>query len=95
MPLEDPSSSSAWHTYIVCCHDGSLYTGVTTDLVRRVAEHNGEAAGDRHGARYTRSRRPVTLVYAEPHADRQSASRAEARIKRLDRPAKQRLILGT
>lgn len=64
------------------CADGSLYTGITTDLIRRVAEHNGE--GDA-GARYTRSRRPVKLVYQETVVSRADASRREAAIKRLSR----------
>lgn len=67
------------------CADGSLYTGITTDVVRRVAEHNGEGAP---GARYTRSRRPVQLVYLEAAANRAEAARREAAIKRLDRARK-------
>lgn len=67
------------------CADGTLYTGITTDLPRRLAEHNG-AGGV--GARYTRSRRPVELVYAEASPSRAEASRREAAIKRLDRAAK-------
>lgn len=64
------------------CADGTLYTGITTDIARRVAEHNGEGG---LGARYTRSRRPVQLVYVEAAADRAEAARREAAIKRLDR----------
>jgi len=67
------------------CADGSLYTGITTDVARRVAEHNGDSG---LGARYTRSRRPVALVYAEPADNRAAASRREAAIKRLDRARK-------
>ena len=67
------------------CADGSLYTGITTDVIRRVAEHNGRGA---IGARYTRSRRPVQLVHVEPAATRAEASRREAAIKRLDRARK-------
>lgn len=67
------------------CADGTLYTGITTDIARRVAEHNG---GGGLGARYTRSRRPVQLVYAEAAADRAEAARREAAIKRLDRVRK-------
>lgn len=67
------------------CADGSLYTGITTDVERRLAEHNGDGAA---GARYTRSRRPVQLVYAEAACDRAAASRREAAIKRLDRARK-------
>jgi putative endonuclease len=67
------------------CADGSLYTGITTDVSRRVAEHNGDSG---LGARYTRSRRPVALVYVEPADSRAQASRREAAIKRLDRGRK-------
>jgi putative endonuclease len=67
------------------CADGSLYTGITTDVSRRLAEHNGKAA---LGARYTRSRRPVELVYAEGAGNRADATRREAAIKRLDRARK-------
>ncbi len=78
-----------WFVYILSCADGTLYTGVTTDTVRRTAEHN-EANG--RGARYTRSRRPVRLVYREPAADRGAASRREVAIKRLSRTEKLALI---
>ena len=80
-------SRAAWLVYVVTCRDGSLYTGCTNDLPRRVAAH---AAG--RGARYTRSRLPVALVYAEPARDRGAALRREAAIKRLDRPGKLALI---
>ena len=73
--------------YIVRCADGSLYTGWTTDLDRRIAQHN---AG--RGATYTRLRRPVTLVYREDAPDRGTAMRRELAIKKLDRPRKERLI---
>lgn len=67
--------------YVVECADGSFYCGVTTDLQRRLHEHN---SGSR-GAKYTRSRRPVTMIYSEPHANRSSALRAEVFFKRLSR----------
>ncbi len=73
---------AAWCVYMLRCADGSLYTGITTDVTRRIVEHNGE--GDA-GARYTRSRRPVQLVYVEAAASRAEAARREAAIKRLDR----------
>lgn len=69
--------------YMVRCADGSLYTGWTTDLARRVAAHN---AG--RGAKYTRSRRPVRLVWAEPQPHRSAALRREAAVKALPRAAK-------
>jgi putative endonuclease len=73
---------AAWCVYMLRCADGTLYTGITTDIARRVAEHNGEGG---LGARYTRSRRPVQLAYVEAAADRAEAARREAAIKRLDR----------
>jgi putative endonuclease len=73
--------------YIVRCADGTLYTGWTTDVTRRVAQHN---AG--RGARYTRVHRPVALVYREEMPDRSAAMRREAAIKKLDRDRKERLV---
>jgi len=78
-------AATAWCVYMLRCADGSLYTGLTTDLARRVAEHNGAGGA---GARYTRSRRPVQLVYAEAAANRAEATRREAAIKQLDRAGK-------
>lgn len=77
--------AAAWWVYMLRCADGSLYTGITTDVDRRIAEHNGDGAP---GARYTRSRRPVQLVHVEPAADRAEATRRELAIKRLDRQRK-------
>ena len=76
---------AAWCVYMLRCADGTLYTGITTDIARRIAEHNGEGGP---GARYTRSRRPVQLVYVEAAANRAEAARREAAIKRLDRVRK-------
>jgi len=73
----------------VRCADGTLYTGVAVDVERRVAEHNG--AG-KPGARYTRSRRPVKLVYYEAAANRSAACKREYRIKQLTRQEKLALI---
>ena len=77
--------AAAWCVYMLRCADGSLYTGITIDVVRRVAEHNGDGA---LGARYTRSRRPVELVYVEAAASRADATRREMAIKQLDRARK-------
>jgi putative endonuclease len=74
---------SGWRVYILRCRGGSLYTGATNDLARRVALH---AEGT--GARYTRSRLPVRLVYDEPARDRGAALRREAAVKRLTRAEK-------
>lgn len=81
----------SWFVYILRCGDGTLYTGVTTDLVRRVSEHNGDGGAGK-GAKYTKARRPVAMVYHEAHADRSSAGIREAAIKKLSRPEKQALI---
>jgi len=70
------------------CNDGTLYTGITTDVKRRVDEHNNSDKG----AKYTRVRRPVELVYAEESKDRSSASKRECEIKRLSREKKLKLI---
>ena len=80
-----------WHVYILRCADGSLYTGVARDLERRLQQHNGERTG---GPRYTRGRRPVQLAWSDRAPDRGAAQRREAAIKKLDRPAKLRLIAG-
>ena len=82
-----------WYVYILRCADGSLYTGVTTDPQRREREHN---LSDRLGARYTRSRRPVQLVWSENQPDRVQALKREYRIKQLSRNEKLCLIaMGT
>lgn len=77
-----------WYVYMVRCADQSLYTGVTTDLQRRVDEHNSQ----RKAARYTRVRQPVTLVYSEAQTDRRAACQRESAIKRLTRAQKLSLI---
>ena len=76
-----------WHVYMVRCADRSLYTGVATDVEARVATHN---AGK--GAKYTRGRLPVKLVYQEAVADRGAALKREHAIKRLTVAAKRQLI---
>ncbi len=78
-----------WHVYIVRCAGGTLYTGVAIDVEKRVDEHNGARAG---GARYTRARRPVKLVYREGAANRSAACKREYRIKQLSRRDKLALI---
>ena len=75
--------------YMVRCSDGSLYTGWTNDIEKRVAAHNSGA-----GAKYTRSRRPVTLVYCEECETKEQAMSREWHIKRLGRKEKLALIAG-
>ena len=74
-------------TYILECADGTLYTGWTTDLIRRLEAHQRGVA-----SRYTRGRRPVRLVYWEEHPTRRAAQRREAALRRLSRPQKLALI---
>lgn len=81
------SAQAPWFFYALRCADDTLYAGVTTDLARRMAEHN---AG--RGARYTAGRRPVRLVAAWRFPDRGAAQRAEARFRRLTRKRKLALI---
>ena len=76
-----------YYCYILKCADGTYYTGWTTDPERRMKQHN---AG--RGARYTRSRRPVELVYVEVQSDRSSAMKREYSIKKLSRAKKRALI---
>lgn len=78
-----------YYLYILRCADDTLYTGITTDLDRRLAEHNGELA---RGAKYTKARRPVVLVYSRRFRTRSNASREEARVKQLTRTEKLNLI---
>ena len=78
-----------WTVYLLRCADGSLYAGITTDLERRLAEHNGEQPG---GARYTRPRRPVELAWRQRADDRAEASRLEHALKSMTRQQKLRLI---
>ncbi|MEW6661409.1 MAG: GIY-YIG nuclease family protein [Bacillota bacterium] len=81
------SDTPVFWVYILKCSDGSMYTGQTIDLSRRVALHN---AGK--GAIFTRGRRPVTLVYAEKTASRGDALRKEKEIRRLPKKAKELLL---
>lgn len=74
-----------WHVYLVRCSDGSLYCGITRDLEKRLAQHNGRKPG---GARYTRSRRPVNLIASLANLEHGQALRYEAKIKKLRQNAK-------
>lgn len=78
---------SSWILYIIECHDGSLYAGITTNLVRRLKCHNEGKA-----TRYTRIRRPVKLVYREDFDNESSARKREAKVKSLSRTEKLELI---
>ncbi|MGB3455597.1 MAG: GIY-YIG nuclease family protein [Litorimonas sp.] len=81
---------SDWTVYMLRCADGSLYTGIARDAAARLAAHNSGK-----GAKYTRARRPVALVWSEPALCRSSASKREYAIKRLRRSEKLRLACAT
>ncbi|MCK5077162.1 MAG: GIY-YIG nuclease family protein [Calditrichia bacterium] len=80
-----------WYIYIVRCSDNSLYTGIAKDVKKRVEEHN---SNDLLGAKYTKYRRPVKLVYFEIYDTRSEATRREITIKRLPKKNKERLVGG-
>lgn len=84
LPSCDPPH---WFVYIVECSDSSLYTGVTNNLKYRIEQHN-----KKKGAKYTKSRVPVSLVYYESHTDRSSAQQREYQLKQLPRSEKIKLI---
>ena len=78
-----------WHVYMIQCADNTLYTGTTTDISRRVNEHNSSKGGN-----YTRIRNPVKLVYKEDYPNRSEALKREAQIKRWTKQKKLALITG-
>jgi len=81
-----------YYVYIVQCADDTFYTGIATELQRRIEEHNSSDKG----AKYTRVRRPVHLVYSEEHPDRSSASKREYEIKKkMSRADKLKLITSS
>jgi len=84
---ESTSAEGGHHVYVVECDDGTYYTGYTTDVERRVAEHN-----DGTGAKYTRGRRPVELVHVESFDTQSAAMQREYAIKQLRRSLKERLV---
>lgn len=86
--LSIQNSAIGMGTYIVRCADGTLYTGATKDIVRRIAEHNGDGLG----AKYTKMRRPVELAYFEPAETWSDACKREAAIKKLSRTKKLLLV---
>jgi len=78
-----------WHVYIIECKDAQLYTGITTDISRRLKEHNAKK-----GAFYTQNKTPVKLVYQEAMANQSEARKREAEIKKLTRKEKLEFITG-
>ncbi len=83
-------NTKLWFIYILRCADNSLYTGITLDVDKRLDQHNGI---DKNGAKYTKARRPVQLVYQETSASRSEACKREHAIKSLSKPEKESLIL--
>ena len=75
-----------WYLYVVRCGDDTLYTGITTNLARRLNEHNTS----KRGAKYTKTRRPINLVYYELYQSRSSAQKAEYEFKKLTRKQKEK-----
>jgi putative endonuclease len=83
----DEESDAPWYVYILRCSDNTLYTGITNDVDRRISEHNQGT-----GAKYTRGRAPVELVFVETTRNRSEASRREWAIKRMKSAEKQKII---
>ena len=77
-----------WQIYMVRCKDGTLYTGITNDLAKRIKAHNSA----KDGARYTRSRRPLKLVYSEEAGSKSAAAKLEYKIKKMTRAKKMETI---
>jgi putative endonuclease len=80
---------STFYTYILACSDGTFYIGKTTDLTRRIRQHNGEIVG---GAKYTRGRRPVKLLYSQKFNTLSEALKNEFYLKSLSRNEKEKII---
>ena len=83
--------NDSWYVYIVRCNDETLYTGITKDLDKRINEHNSR----NHGAKYTRFRRPVTLVYTEQVESRSNAAKREYQLKKMPLTMKNELIIAS
>ena len=81
----------SWHVYLLRCADETLYCGITTDVARRVAQHNGALPG---GASYTHGRGPVELLASAPCPDRSAAAKAEWRVKQLPKERKAQYVVG-
>ena len=87
--MHNKESNSDWYVYMVRCRDGSLYTGIAKSPGKRVEEHNND---NQLGAKYTRARRPVKLVYQEVFASRSLATKRECEIKRFTKQQKESLV---
>src|SRR5450759_1336944 len=80
---------SDWYLYLIRCRDGSLYTGITTDVARRFAEHQANSGA---GAKYLRGRGPLNLVFQKKIGDRSLAQAVESKVKKLSKARKEELI---
>jgi len=78
-----------WHLYLIRCHDGSLYTGITTDVARRLAEHQENNGA---GAKYLRSRGPLVLAFQKKLGSRSLALAVESKVKKLSKARKEELV---
>ena len=87
--MSDPQVSNPWYVYLIRCANGHLYTGVTTDPQRRLAEHRGEQG---KGAKFLKGKGPLTLVWQQPVTDRSSALKAEYFIKQLTKSDKELIV---
>ena len=83
------NTKGKWTVYLLMCSDNTLYTGVTTDLSRRLKQHNGQLSG---GSRYTAARRPCNILWSSVCVSRSDAQRREASIRKLTRLEKEGLI---
>ncbi|NQZ25966.1 MAG: GIY-YIG nuclease family protein [Colwellia sp.] len=86
--MTEHNKTTAWWVYLLRCNDNSLYAGVTTDIQRRVTEHNNSKLG----AKYTRARRPVSLAYLEAADNKSSACKREYQIRHLTKNKKEQLV---
>jgi putative endonuclease len=82
------TTNNTWYVYLLRCKDNSLYAGITTDINRRLHQHNHTKLG----AKYTRAKRPVTLVFLEAASDKSTASKREYQIRKLTKLNKEELV---
>jgi len=86
--MTEQNKTSTWWVYLLRCNDNSLYAGVTTDIHRRIGEHNNSKLG----AKYTRARRPVSLAYLEEASNKSLACKREYQVRHLTKPQKEKLV---
>ena len=86
------ASEKDWFLYLIRCADGSLYTGVTTDVQRRLAEHQGSSTSAGRGAKFLRGKQPLALVYETTVRDRSTALKLEYKVKQLSKAEKEALV---